>query len=77
MRCREESCALKTEGDAKEAKSLVAARLSVGGEHVFLQAARRCLCCPYAYIGGRQASLIKMGIGVEKKSFVTSRHTWC
>ena len=65
MRCREESWALKTEREGKEGGRRAAAGLWVGGAQVIRRAARRLRYVQYAAMGGRQASLVRIEVGVE------------
>ena len=65
VRCREESWALKTEREGKEAGRRAAAGLWVGGAQAIRRAARRLRYLQYTAMGGRQASLVRMDVGVE------------
>ena len=49
--------------------SRAAARLISGGEEVSLRAAIRCRCSINRGWDGRQASMAKMGIGVEESNW--------
>ena len=77
MRCREESWALKTEREGKEGGRRATAGLWVGGAQATRRAARRLRYLQYAAKGGRQASLVRMDVGVEKKQLVTHLHVLC
>ena len=77
VRCREESWALKTEREGKEEGRRAAARLWVGGAQAMRNAASLLRYLQYAAIGGRQASRVRMEVGVEKKQLVTHLHALC
>ena len=77
MRCREESWALKTEMEGKEGGRRAAAGLWVGGAQATRRAASRLRYLQYAVMGRRQASRVRIEVGVEQKQLVTYLHVLC
>jgi len=72
VRCLEKSWALNTKTQGKEWGSLAAAGLPVGGgAHAILNAASRILYLQYWATGGRQATLERIDVGVERKRWRT------
>lgn len=49
----------------------------VGGAHAMRRAASRLRYLQYASTGGRQASRVRIDVGVEKKHLVTYLHILC
>jgi len=75
--CLEESWALKVAREGKDGGSQAEAGLAFGGVQVTLRAARRLLFLQYGMIEGRQASLDRIEVGVEKKLFGVHLCTLC